>query len=193
MRAAILAGGKSKRFGFGLNKLFYMIDGKPLIMHTIERLLQAKRIDKIFIVASEKNAGRLRDFGFTVLVDEFPAGPIGGVYTALSRGDVFIAGGDMPNIKPEFVDYLIEMFKVYRPIACVPRWSNGYIEPLHAVYSKAFRAVLREKISSGENMLNKAVREANPCYIQIETLPEAWKESFFNVNKKEDLRAFSRV
>ncbi len=74
MQAAILAGGKSKRFG--LNKLFYRIDGKPLILYTIERLLKVERIDDIFLITSKENAEWLRHLGFEILVDEFPAGLI---------------------------------------------------------------------------------------------------------------------
>lgn len=191
MRVAVLAGGRSKRFG--LNKLLYRIDGKPLIMHTVERLLWAGRIDDVFLVASEENAEKLRHLGFSIITDELSVGPIGGVYTALGMGDVFIAAGDMPVIEPGLVDLIIERFAESGRMACVPRWPNGYIEPLHAAYSSRFRRILEPRIKTGSYELNRAVREANPCYIQIESLPDGWKGSFFNVNRKEDLRAFLRV
>jgi len=191
MRAAVLAGGKSKRFG--ANKLLYRIGGKPLIMYAIERLLQAEMIESVFLVTSEENAGKFRHLGFEVIMDELSVGPIGGVYTALAAGDVFIAAGDMPFIEPGLVDFIIERFAESGRMACVPRWPNGYIEPLHAAYSRRFRRVLARRIKNGSYELNRAVREADSCYIPIENLPERWKESFFNVNRKEDLKAFLRV
>ena len=185
MIGAILAGGRGKRFGG--DKLLYRVNGRPLILHTIERLEKAREIDEIVLIASEENAGRLEELGYRVLVDELLIGPIGGVYTALSLGSAFVVAGDMPLLVPEFVDFIISRFRESGKIACVPRWENGYLEPLHAAYSKAFREILEEKIKTGNYALNRAIREVNPCYLSIESLPEEWRESFFNVNTRGDL------
>ncbi|WP_457750484.1 molybdenum cofactor guanylyltransferase MobA [Thermococcus sp.] len=185
MIGAILAGGRGKRFGG--NKLLYKVNGRPLILHTIERLEKAREIDEIVLIASEENAKKLRELGCRVLVDELLIGPIGGVYTALSLGDAFVVAGDMPLIVPEFVDFLISKFRESGKIACVPRWENGYLEPLHTPYSRTFRKLLEEKIKTGNYALNQAIREVSPCYISIESLPEEWRGSFFNVNTKRDL------
>ena len=185
MIGALLAGGRGKRFGG--DKLLYKINGRPLILYTIERLETAKKIDEIVLVASKDNAGKLKELGYRVVVDNLLIGPMGGVYTALSLGNAFVVAGDMPLLVPEFVDFVISEFKKSGKTACVPRWSNGYLEPLHAAYSKAFREVLEEKIKTENYALNKAIREVNPCYVPIESLPEEWRESFFNVNTREDL------
>ncbi|NJE48993.1 molybdenum cofactor guanylyltransferase MobA [Thermococcus sp. 9N3] len=185
MIGAVLAGGRGRRFGG--DKLLYKINGRPLILYTIERLETARRIDEIILVASKDNAEKLERLGYRVVVDELLIGPMGGVYTALSLGDAFVVAGDMPLLVPEFIDYIIEEFKNSGKIACVPRWENGYLEPLHAAYSRAFREILEEKIKTGNYALNRAIREANPCYLPIESLPGEWRESFFNVNTREDL------
>ena len=185
MIGAVLAGGRGRRFGG--DKLLYKINGRPLILYTIERLETARRIDEIVLVASKDNAEKLERLGYRVVVDELLIGPMGGVYTALSLGDAFVVAGDMPLLVPEFIDYIVEEFEKSGKIACVPRWSNGYLEPLHAAYSRAFREILEEKIKTGNYALNRAIREANPCYLPIESLPEGWRESFFNVNTREDL------
>ncbi|WP_297552983.1 molybdenum cofactor guanylyltransferase MobA [Thermococcus sp.] len=185
MIGAVLAGGRGKRFGG--DKLLYRINGKPLILYTIERLETARRIDEVILVASKDNAEKLEKLGYRVVVDNLLIGPMGGVYTALGLGDAFVVAGDMPLIVPEFVDFIISEFKKSGKTACVPRWGNGYLEPLHAAYSRAFREVLEEKIKAGNYALNRAIREVNPCYLPIESLPEEWRESFFNVNTREDL------
>ena len=185
MIGAILAGGRGRRFGG--DKLLYKINGRPLILYTIERLETAKKIDEVVLIASKDNAKKLVKLGYRVVVDELLIGPMGGVYTALSLGDAFVVAGDMPLLVPEFVDFIISEFKKSGKIACVPRWENGYLEPLHSAYSSAFREVLEEKIKAGNYALNRAIREVNPCYVQIESLPEEWRESFFNVNTREDL------
>jgi len=187
MIAAVLAGGKAKRFGE--EKLLYRVSGKPLILHAIESVLEAEGIDEAVIITSKEKKEAFDELGFKVIVDELEIGPAGGVYTALKKlGDVFVVAGDMPSIKPEFVDYIIEKFYELRPLVCVPKWKNGYLEPLHAAYSKNFLKILEEQITKGRYMLNEAIRLSNPCYIEIEPLPEEWRESFFNVNTKSDLR-----
>ncbi|WP_209476659.1 molybdenum cofactor guanylyltransferase MobA [Thermococcus stetteri] len=185
MIGAVLAGGRAKRFGG--DKLLYKINGKPLILYTVERLETAKEIDEIVLVASKDNAEKLKTLGYEVVIDGLLIGPMGGVYTALNLGDAFIVAGDMPLLVPEFIDFIVERFLETKKPACVPRWSNGYLEPLHATYSSSFRDFLEERIKSGNYAINRAIRESDTCYIEIEKLPEGWRESFFNVNTREDL------
>ncbi|ASJ10095.1 molybdenum cofactor guanylyltransferase MobA [Thermococcus sp. P6] len=184
MLGVVLAGGRSRRFGG--DKLLFRVDGKPLILHTLERLQSASLIDEVVVVASPDNAGKLRALGFEVMVDELTIGPMGGLYTALGSGDAFVVAGDMPLIVPEFVDYIVRI--ACGKIACVPRWSNGYLEPLHAAYSNAFRSVLEERIKLGNYSLNEAIRSVDACYLRIEELPERWRVSFFNINRRSDLQ-----
>lgn len=185
MMGAVLAGGRGRRFGG--DKLLFKISGKPLILHTIERLERAKRIGEVVIVASPSNAETMRRLGYEVLVDELMIGPMGGIYTALEIGDAFVVAGDMPLLVPGLVDFIIERFELTKKPACVPKWSNGYLEPLHSAYSKEFRKLLGAKIRTGEYAINRAIRESDACYISIESLPEEWRESFFNVNTRDDL------
>ncbi|WP_297073930.1 molybdenum cofactor guanylyltransferase MobA [Thermococcus sp.] len=186
MIGAVLAGGRGKRFGG--DKLLFKISGKPLISHTIERLKSADSVDEIVIVASPENAEKLKALGYRVVVDELLVGPIGGIYKALSLGDAFVVAGDMPLLVPEFVDFVVKRFERAKKPACVPKWSNGYLEPLHAAYSGELRSFLEKKIEADQYAINRAIRESDACYIEIESLPEEWRESFFNVNTREDLR-----
>ncbi|NJF25791.1 molybdenum cofactor guanylyltransferase MobA [Thermococcus sp. Bubb.Bath] len=185
MIGAILAGGRGRRFGG--DKLLFRINGKPLLLYTLERLEQAEKIDKIVLVASKENAENVKGFGYKVVVDELMVGPMGGIHAALSLGDAFVVAGDMPLLVPEFIDFIIESFQKAKKPACVPRWGNGYLEPLHAAYSSSFRGFLEERINSGNYAINQAIRESDACYVEIEKLPEGWRESFFNVNTREDL------
>ncbi|AEH24334.1 molybdenum cofactor guanylyltransferase MobA [Pyrococcus yayanosii] len=189
MIGAVLAGGRGRRFGG--DKLLFRIGGKPLISYALQGLEMSRYIDEVVIIAAPENAQRLRELGYRVVIDRLLVGPIGGIYIALSLGDAFVAAGDMPSIIPEFVDYIIKQFWNSGKIVCVPRWANGYLEPLHAAYSQDFREILGEQIRSGDYMIRRAIEKVDACYIPIEELPEEWKASFFNVNRKEDLRRFS--
>ncbi len=187
MIGAVLAGGKAKRFGS--NKLFFKIHGKPLIVYTIEKLEIVDEIDKIVIITAPDNKKDLEQIGYDVVIDKYLIGPIGGVYTALNIDDAFVVGGDMPLLVPQFIKYMIDKFFKSKEIICVPRWENSnYIEPLHAVYSKDFKKILKEKISRKEYALNQAIRNSNACYVSIEKLPGNWKKSLFNVNTKCDIK-----
>ncbi|AMQ19379.1 molybdenum cofactor guanylyltransferase MobA [Thermococcus peptonophilus] len=189
MIGAVLAGGRGRRFGG--DKLLFRINGKPLLLYTLEKLERAEKIDEIVLVASKENAEKLEGFGYEVLIDGLMVGPMGGIYTALSLGDAFVVAGDMPLLVPEFIDFIVERFEETKKLACVPRWGNGYLEPLHAAYSSSFRGFLEERIKSGNYAINRAIRESDACYIEIEKLPENWRESFFNVNTREDLGRLS--
>ena len=191
MMGAVLAGGSGRRFGG--NKLLVRMNEKPLILHTVERLKRAGGIDEIVLIASPNNAERLKPLGLPIVVDELMIGPIGGVYTALSLGDAFVVAGDMPLLVPEFIDYIIARFEGSGKALCVPRWDNGYLEPLHAAYSSSFRKHLRNRIESGDYALNSAIRESDACYLRVNNLPEGWREGLFNVNTREDLMGISRI
>lgn len=187
MKGVILAGGRAKRFGE--DKLLFKVGGKPLIMHTVEKLSGVKYIDGLFIVTSRYRKKSFKELGLEVLVDNLLVGPIGGVYTALKKiGDSFVVAGDMPLLNPKFIELIIEQFHKNRCTACVPTWENGYLEPLHAAYSKSFVRFLKEQIEKGDYRIRPAILKANTCYIKIEGLPEEFRESFYNVNTKRDLK-----
>lgn len=50
----IVAGGTGKRFGAELPKQFCLLDGKPVLMHTVERIRKFGRGGKIIIVMAEE-------------------------------------------------------------------------------------------------------------------------------------------
>ena len=186
MIGAVLAGGKSRRFGS--NKLLYRIDGKPLVLHTIEKLESCPSLEEVVLIASPENAGSLERFGRRVVVDELLVGPLGGIYTALKLGDAFVVAGDMPSIVPELVEVIIGEFQGKEVDACVPRWPNGYIEPLHAAYSRKFIRAIKKRLDGGEYQIKRALEIAKVCYFPLEGIPKEWHVSFFNVNRKEEVK-----
>jgi len=190
MIAAVLAGGRARRFGG--DKLLYRIDGKPLIAHVIERLLRASEIKEVVVVASPDRVEPMRELGVDVIPDDLLVGPMGGVYTALSLGDVFVVAGDMPSVVPELVDDMVRTFRRSGKVACVPLWPNGYIEPLHSVYSSRLRPAIEERLERRDYSLNSLIRSVDACYVRIDGLPEEWRDSFFNVNTKRDLESWTK-
>ena len=70
--AVIVAAGASKRMG-GVDKVFAMIAGKPLLVHTIEAFVACASVDRVVVVLSEDrlDAGRrlVRDGHWREMVD----------------------------------------------------------------------------------------------------------------------------
>ena len=51
----ILAAGDSTRFGEEVNKLFYKVNGKELVLYPVETFLENNEIDDVLLVSSESN------------------------------------------------------------------------------------------------------------------------------------------
>ena len=57
----ILAAGDSTRFDAEVNKLFYKVNGKELVLYPVETFLESNEIDELIIVSSELNMTALED------------------------------------------------------------------------------------------------------------------------------------
>ena len=55
----ILAAGDSTRFDAEVNKLFYKVNGKELVLYPVETFLDNNEIDEVLIVSSKLNKSAL--------------------------------------------------------------------------------------------------------------------------------------
>ncbi|MHA1668955.1 MAG: molybdenum cofactor guanylyltransferase [Promethearchaeota archaeon] len=202
----ILIGGKNIRFG---NQSAAVLDllGKPLILHQIETL--SKFDEDIFLVAHSKyqinsyykEINFPRDINFIVddaeIIGESDVRtPILGIYSGFKELDrlefekSFLLSGDMPLIKPEVIELLIKEVKGYD--CCVPRWNNGFLEPLFAIYPVKKTYELTKKIIQEKNYaLNSIIdKKWNTNYISVEELIKPLDQNLvglINVNGPIDL------
>lgn len=76
--ALVLSGGTGSRMGAGVPKQYRLIAGKPVLVHTLERLQQCPAVDGVLAVASPRWADAIlqwrREFSLTKLLDIAPAG-----------------------------------------------------------------------------------------------------------------------
>ena len=67
--AIIAAGGTGSRMGLDFNKLFLMIDEKPVLAHTLDVFEGCTKIDEVIIVANERDIQTVKeiveDFGYS--------------------------------------------------------------------------------------------------------------------------------
>ncbi|MBS7288648.1 MAG: molybdenum cofactor guanylyltransferase [Candidatus Freyarchaeota archaeon] len=192
LSAAILAGGASSRMG--VEKGLVSLAGKPMILHVIEACMALTR--DIFVVAGSDNvesyAERLD--GVVEVIRDVEAGfrsPIVGAYTAfLHRGNgyLLLLPCDAPLVNPVVLSFLRSLAEGWD--AVVPRWPNGYIEPLVAVYDagKASQAA-DEALRAGRRDMMGLMERISPLYVSTMTIKELDPEleTFFNVNTADDL------
>lgn len=180
MRAVILNGGSSKRFGE--DKSEYLIGTKPMIEHVYERL--SKVFNKVVLVGKPYK-------GLQYVRDRYSAGPLGGVLTAIEifEDDLFVVGCDMPFILPDVVESMICLFEAEKTDAVVPRLSDG-IHPLHAIYSRTIKENLVWSMVCADSSFRVAFDHSKVLYITEDFFREIpnWKWSFVNINTKSDLK-----
>ncbi len=188
LKAAILAGGASSRFP--TNKLFYMIAGKPLIRNVYNRIAGFFGEDNVYIVASDENFIQLEEIGFrNLLLDNILVGPLSGIYIALKNlGDVFVFAGDMPCINTGLVETMYKIWSTGSYYAVVPGWKNGYLEPLHAIYSKKLTSLIEENIRKGRLGVTAFLKSlSNKYVVLLDNLPPLIRLSVYNVNTQNDV------
>ena len=207
----ILIGGKSKRFGS--DKGIYEYNGKPLISYQLETLC---RFDNdIFLVANsvrqvQKYLNKI-DLEKIVafIIDEKEGSsdkdlrtPMIGLFSAFKELDklgykkVLALSCDTPLIKKEVIEYLIGNCKSFD--SCIPQWSNGFLEPLFAIYP------VKKAIKTAKNSIkNQSYKLSNLLhftweikYIPIEKFIKPLDEdliTFLNINEKLDLVKLRKV
>jgi molybdopterin-guanine dinucleotide biosynthesis protein A len=131
--------------------------GKPLVAHVVEKLQSLG--DECIVSAGKGRAAeqyqRILPNDVLVIQDKFDfEGPLAGFMSALTECKselCFLGACDMPFIEPRIVEYLFGQSSKH--LGAVPRWRDGRLEPLHAVYDcNAARSASRQVID--EQVLN---------------------------------------
>jgi molybdopterin-guanine dinucleotide biosynthesis protein A len=192
--AIILAGGFSRRFGS--DKGLVLLMNKPLVRHVIDKV--SNSVDEVLVVvSSEEQKNNFEpvvgdDVNIVIDKDDFQSplvGAITGFKNAKGKYSLLLPC-DAPLVSTKIVKYLLDMCINRR--AVIPKWSNGYIEPLQAVYHtksalKAAKVALKQGHMNMRSMIEN-LREV--CYISTRLLEqlEPGFVTFFNVNTPQDLK-----
>jgi molybdopterin-guanine dinucleotide biosynthesis protein A len=186
--AVILVGGEARRAN-GLEKYFFVYEGRTFIERLISTLEQV--VDEIILVA--KDPEQCKRFahldGVHCITDiRKGIGPIGGLHAGAraAHGDtLFVSACDMPCIDAGVVRHLFDALGTAD--AVVPSWNYDMIEPLHAVYRRSVLLTYLEDL--GSRSLRPMIRDINTLYISVEDLKQfdPTLKTFTNINKLEDL------
>ena len=183
--AFVLAGGKSTRMGRGQDKAFLQLGGRTLLDRALE--LAGAAAGKAWIVGS---FDKFAAFG-PVIEDVYPGhGPLGGIHAALTKTDTelnLMVAVDLPFLRPCFLNYLIARGCETEAVVVVPT-AGGNLQPLCALYRRAFADVAEQSLRAGRNKIDRLFSEVQTRVIDPEELKQNGfpEEMFSNVNTQED-------
>ena len=192
--AIILAGGPSKRFG--KDKGLVKLKGKVLVRYLLEKV--ARIVDeKVIVVGSnaQKNTfSPLFEHVADVIVDKYDGhspliGALTGFETVQSDYSLLLPC-DTPFLSRKIATLLLDV--CMGRSATIPRWPNGWIEPLQAAYNTKSAIVATKKaLNQGKrDMLSMINYLHGVRYISTLVLQELDPEllTFFNINTFGDLQ-----
>lgn len=192
--AIILAGGFSRRLRQDKGRL--LLANKPLIKHVLDVVNSI--VDETFVVVSSngqaENFANVANSNVKIAVDaEDVQSPLVGALTGLEKtGEEYslLLPCDTPLVSREILLLLFEL--CINKNAVIPRWPNGYIEPLQAVYrTKPALEAAKNALSGGKfNMRSMIDRLHGVRFISTLVLRQLDPElrTFFNVNTPLDLK-----
>jgi molybdopterin-guanine dinucleotide biosynthesis protein A len=192
--AIILAGGVSSRFG--QDKGLLQLANKPLIKHVLDAI--STIVDEKMVVASSKvqaeNYANVLGSDVNVLIDVDDAqSPLIGALTGFKEAHgryALLLSCDTPFVSNDVISLLFEL--CINRNAVIPRWPNGYIEPLQAVYcAKPACEAAKNALSEGKlNMQSMVDRLCSVRYVSTLVLQQLDPElrTFFNINTPLDLK-----
>jgi 2-C-methyl-D-erythritol 4-phosphate cytidylyltransferase len=128
--AIILAGGTGKRMGTSINKQFLLLDGRPIIVHTMQVFEECRAIDGFYLVVNQKDIPFIQEeiletYKFQKLIKLVVGGRLrqdsvmNGLEAIKPPCDiVVIHDGARPFVSPSFIEKgvsLMEMFEAVIP------------------------------------------------------------------------------
>ena len=190
----ILAGGFSRRFG--QDKGLIDLAGKPLVLHVVDKISQINNEPLVVVnssVQKQKFESLLRHKA-NVVVDKHNAqSPLVGASTGFesAKGKYsLLLPCDTPFISSQIAQFLLD--KCLNKGAVIPRWPNGYIEPLQAAYHTKLALIAAKKaLEQGKLDLRSMIAHLMGVqYIATAVLRQMDPNllSFFNINTPKDLK-----
>ena len=195
----ILIGGKSTRFGS--DKGLFEFRGKPLISYQLETITQNDY--DIFLVAHSKQQAQsyidkidIRQImGFIIDNNSLSSDskvhtPMKGLYSAykelkhIGYEKSFSISCDLPLINLDVIEFMIKQSKGYD--CCIPKWNNGFLEPLFAIYP-----IKKANLKNCKYKLTNIISDNWKInFISIENSIKQFDQnllSFLNINTPEDI------
>lgn len=172
----------------GFPKAFLSLGNTTLIETVISQLQPVFR--QVLVVA--RNSKGLRDLDATVLTDQrLERGPLVGVARGLAVSNApwcFVVGCDMPFLNPEVIRRMALHLDDCDVLA--PKVA-GYLQPLHAFYSKRCLSIAKKLLDYGVTSLQSIFPSCTVKSLESDLLLDIDPEllSFRDVDTVDDYRA----
>ncbi len=178
--AAILAGGRSSRFG--QDKARFMYKDKALLSWVSASLSNAA---ELFLIANQAYP----EFKLPVYSDIIASqGPLSGIHAGLSYAKhdwLAVAACDMPFLTPAYWDALLDFVENKYQILSVAH--EGKLEPLASLYHKSCLPFFENRLRQQRLGMQTLIRQMDVCIVPFETL-ELDPKTLANINYLSDLK-----
>ena len=182
--AGILAGGAARRLG-GIDKGWYVLDGRALVEHTLARLEpQAGHL----LISANRSLDRYRGLGCEVAMDRAPGhgGPLQGLASLLhatSTPYLLVVPVDTPALPEDLGQRLAEAMTPGIDLVCARAAQRR--QPLHALMRRQVLAPLETALAA--DMARVTDWQARLAVAEVDW-PQA--DAFANINAPSDARAW---
>ena len=189
LTAAVIAGGKSSRFGEP--KALIRFHSKDLVDYAIDLADRIAR--RKLLVYGEDDLFRHKRI--KCIPDAVPnCGPLGGIYAALiSSRSKWIASipCDMPHLQPKVYELLFKRRTGDRPVVAL---SARGIESMVSIWPRSLANKIALALKERNYALHSVLQELGSIEVDFsELIAFDHNELFFNVNTKEDLLKSSKL
>ena len=186
----VLAGGQSSRLG--TDKSFVNMNGQPLIEQIVAKL--ARLSDDVIIVTNSPE--KYDHLEARLVGDIYPGkGALGGIYSGLraaANAYSLVVACDMPFLDLNLLRYMILLARGHDVV--IPR-IGGFLEPLHAIYSKSCLEPIDRLLARGGFKIIDFFSEVRVRYVEEGEVDifDPQHLSFFNVNTLSDLEEMKKL
>jgi len=162
-----------------------VISEKTIIKHIVD---QVKPYFKQIIIGAN-DVAKFQDLNCKIVPDKLEGyGPLMGILSCLENSDYdvnFLLACDIPDIDINFVEkMLLESSREFDVV--VPKSSEGYIEPLFAIYKKNIIDAIKDVLfKKNKKRIRLVFDKVNTKYIDF--TDNDW---YYNINTKEDYHNF---
>lgn len=187
---AILSGGQSRRMG--KDKALLDVGGEPLLGRVLRRV--APLSDDLLLIAPARPG--YEQFAARRVDDLVPqAGPLGGIYTALTTAQhpyCLVLACDLPFVNVQLLRYMISLPRDYDVLIPALRGTSAQggeetLQTLHAIYSRACIPAIEQQLAQGRYQVIGFFPRVHVRRIPESTVRQFDPEllSFFNANTPE--------
>ena len=130
------------------------------------------------------------DLSIKLVMDDVQnQGPLMGIKVGLDNVDndySLILPCDSPFVTNDFIENIFYEKENNICDAVIPRWDNGNIEPLHAIYCKESKDLIEGLLLNGIHDVKSLILKLNTLFIKTDIL-DASLDTYKNLNKPEDV------